>query len=157
MELRDRFADVRCFLLCSDWCASFVLCVSSFCPLGSGLAACSFVCCRWACEHVLDTSSHSSYLAHLPRGAPSSLQWFSFHLANFGFLWPWNNWDGVKQLPDSSARKSFVRDVRSIGFPFILRLASICVHCETPLLTVVLLCFRAGADASGSPRILVSV
>ena len=39
------------------------------------------------------------------------IEWFSFHLANFNFQWPWENWSNVTSFPPSSPQTAFVRAV----------------------------------------------
>ena len=39
------------------------------------------------------------------------IEWFSFHLANFNFQWPWENWSNVTSFPASSPKTSFVTSV----------------------------------------------
>merc|ERR1711957_965396 len=37
-------------------------------------------------------------------------QWFSFHLSNFGYQWPWKNWAFVTPLPVWSPQRIFLHD-----------------------------------------------
>lgn len=37
-------------------------------------------------------------------------QWFSFHLSNFGFQWPWKNWAFVLNQPAESPQRVFLHD-----------------------------------------------
>ena len=40
------------------------------------------------------------------------IEWFSFHLANFNFQWPWENWSNVVNLyPISSPKTSFIYSI----------------------------------------------
>eukprot|EP00455_Lapot_gusevi_P007209 TRINITY_DN1308_c0_g1_i5.p1 TRINITY_DN1308_c0_g1~~TRINITY_DN1308_c0_g1_i5.p1 ORF type:complete len:896 (+),score=243.22 TRINITY_DN1308_c0_g1_i5:62-2749(+) len=41
------------------------------------------------------------------------VSWFAFHLSNFGFSWPWPNWEGVTRLPPHDPRYVFVQEVLS--------------------------------------------
>jgi len=41
------------------------------------------------------------------------VEWFSFHLANFNFQWPWENWSSALVFPVSSPKTSFIRAVMS--------------------------------------------
>ena len=38
-------------------------------------------------------------------------QWFSFHLSNFGFQWPWKNWSLIVNLPKENSKRLFVENV----------------------------------------------
>lgn len=37
--------------------------------------------------------------------------WFSFHLSNFGYKWPWANWAHVADLPHAHPQRIFVQEV----------------------------------------------
>lgn len=36
-------------------------------------------------------------------------QWFSLHLSNFGYRWPWANWEHALETPAASAQQCFIR------------------------------------------------
>jgi len=39
------------------------------------------------------------------------IEWFSFHLANFNFQWPWENWSNVCSFPLFTPKTSFIQSV----------------------------------------------
>jgi len=39
------------------------------------------------------------------------IEWFSFHLANFNFQWPWENWSAVCSFPPFCPKTAFIQSV----------------------------------------------
>jgi len=39
------------------------------------------------------------------------IEWFSFHLANFNFQWPWENWSNATSFPLFAPKTSFIQSV----------------------------------------------
>lgn len=47
-------------------------------------------------------------------------QWFSFHLSNFGYKWPWANWEAVVKQQNTAPQQCFVKEAlaQCVGLSF---------------------------------------